>query len=306
MVGEYLALVGGPALILCTAPRFELSVSYSDDEGRAKQSRGVIESLPFDLQSPAGRLAQRFSSQLSSINFRFRDPHMGLGGLGASTAQFALLWATLQVQCGQNMRVAEFVASDWIQLLKLYRECSWSGVGYPPSGADLIAQLYGQVTDWDERLGQANAWTWPFEDLSFTLVRTGNKLATHDHLRQKAEIKEEILRPLVLEAKTAFQDRQSEKLCHAVSEYARALAALGLVSSATSNILEALSATNQQQRFGIRAAKGCGAMGADVVAILYDADQAAQRRLYFWLQSQGLMVCGDNTVLSSGLLSKGS
>ncbi len=303
-MGEYLALSGGPSLILCTAPRFELAVQSLNENLRLQQKQ-VRQTRPFHAESPAGRLTRKLAPFGSEYQFTFRDPHGGLGGLGASTAQFALLWAASRFFSSENPNLSQFGSGDWKDLLDLYRECSWTGEGHPPSGADLVAQLSGHLVEWDARIGHACSSTWPFDDLSFTLVRTGNKVATHEHLQQKKEIKEEILRPLVLEAKTAFQQGQSEKLCRAVAEYGRELTAFGLVSPETSRILGDLKLANQGLDLGVRAAKGCGAMGADVIAVLHKvgpgAGSAMNQRLQSWLQAQGLHVCGARESLSPGL-----
>ena len=83
LLGEYVALDGGPSLLLSTEPRFELRV-------RAR-SRDVA--LPFHAQSPAGRFFERHADDLAAWEFEFRDPSGGRGGLGASSAQFALMYA---------------------------------------------------------------------------------------------------------------------------------------------------------------------------------------------------------------------
>jgi hypothetical protein len=50
---------------------------------------------------------------------------------------------------------------------------------------------------------------------------------------------------------------------------------------------------------GILAAKGCGAMGADVVLILHRKEAADE--IAFAVKRQGLEVCGSDQSLSPGL-----
>src|SRR4051812_36096175 len=81
LVGEYLALSGGPSLVITTLPRFEL-----ETDPQALRN-------PFAFASPAGKL---WESDPLKPKLKFRDPFEEAGGLGASTAQFALLYAALR------------------------------------------------------------------------------------------------------------------------------------------------------------------------------------------------------------------
>ncbi len=69
-------------------------------------------------------------------------------------------------------------------LLQDYLSVAWNGEGTAPSGADLIAQFNGQITYFDRLHYQIETLTWPFSDLSFLIVRTGYKIATHHHLQK--------------------------------------------------------------------------------------------------------------------------
>ena len=154
-------------------------------------------------------------SNLGSRRFavRWHDPHGGGGGLGASTAQFACVLAFGEA-CGawelgllprsavasnsavgsapdsaraENLpsanRIVAAAAPNWRLVLELYRACAWSGEGTPPSGADLVAQLTGGVCAFDGEGFSARVFAWAFPDLELTLLRTGAKLATHEHLK---------------------------------------------------------------------------------------------------------------------------
>lgn len=277
LVGEYLALSGGPSLIATTLPHFEL---------KADNWRGTN---PFAKNSPGGKLWSREASKLEHVELKFRDPYEKAGGLGASSAQFGLLYAYLN-----RHRIAD--GFDYRELLEIYRQCAWEGVGQPPSGADLVAQLVGGVTYFDGRLFEAERLNWPFPDLVFTLVRTGFKVATHEHLKEKQNVPEERLRALVQEAKEALKDENSTQFSAAVENYGVALAQAGLLHGESAQLIEALRKANDELGLGVTAAKGCGAMGADIILVLHKVKQAAQLR--GWFELRGLKICGTEKELS--------
>ena len=282
LVGEYLALSGGPSLVVTTQPRFELRVT----EGASSQAN------PFHPESPAGRLWAMEEAKLKDVKFEFKDPSGGKGGLGASTAQFGLLYSYLyrfKIAAGWN----------WAELLEIYRKCAWRGEGHPPSGADLVAQLNGGITEFDGRLFEAKAHSWAFPDLVFTLVRTGFKVPTHEHLAQELSIPEERLRVLSVGARTSLLEENATHLAENIEAYGRALAQAGFLSSQTKELLEALRKANDELNLGLMAAKGCGAMGADVVLVLHKPSRAPQMR--GWFELRGLEICGTEKDLERGL-----
>lgn len=283
LVGEYLALDGGPAILLTTEPRFVL---------RATKLRRSSAQRPhtFAGASPAGRLFVRHEADFQDCQFRFDDPHRGAGGLGASSAQFALLYTWLMKTA--KVEIAKF---DWQSLLDEYRACAWNGEGQPPSGADVVAQLAGGVCWFDARgeraLGERLAWGFP--GLAFTLIRTGVKLATHEHLKRAKIAPYAELRAIVDLARLAFMEKNSSKLVESVKAYGQTLSDAGLTAEGTLGLISALRA----QAKGVLAAKGCGAMGADVVAVLHERSEAAGVRA--WARSKGLEICGDFERLSA-------
>ena len=72
---------------------------------------------------------------------------------------------------------------DDSELLSKYVSLAWNGQGSPPSGADLIAQRHGGLCFYHKAARKLEVLAWPFSDLSFGLIHTGNKLATHAHLQ---------------------------------------------------------------------------------------------------------------------------
>lgn len=279
MLGEYVALDGGPSLLLSTSPRFQLIVRSGVGESR-------VSSQPWHPESPAGRLAARHAAEIAKWSFEFQDPFAGRGGLGASSAQFVLLYAFL---------------NDWTAPLDLkallaeYRECAWNGEGTPPSGADAVAQLTGGVTYFDGRSFSAERLAWPFPEIGFSLIRTGAKLATHEHLREGTLAPHSTLRTIVLEARKAFETADEMRLIEAVNACALVLRQSGLTAPTTTDLLDQMRDNHEL----FWAAKGCGAMGADIVAVLHPRARAGD--VERWAKGRGLEVCGTQDALTSGL-----
>jgi len=314
LIGEYLALKGGPSILLSTEPRFRLSVT---DEGEGEgESEGEIEGgaeaadlaqrLPFAPLSPAGRYfdlhrehdreddRERDQERFNGGAIRFEDPHGGKGGLGASSAQFAMLYA----YANGIASVKDPASFGWSDLLRDYRAVAWNGEGTPPSGADVVSQMCGGITWFDGSEFKARWLDWAFRDLEFTLFRTGFKLATHEHLqspRAGQAAPHEALRAVVREATNSFETGNNSRLVEAITECGDVLEASGLVAEGTREILRDLKSTGF-----IRAAKGCGAMGADVVLALHDRDQAASLRAWC-AEHRGREICGSLATLAEGL-----
>ena len=208
LLGEYVALDGGPSLLLSTEPRFELRIRPRGPS----QTHAAPTRLPFHPKSPAGLYYKRHRDDFDAWSYEFRDPNGGKGGLGASSAQFALLYSFHHD--GEWASVSE---TPWASLLRDYRECAWVGEGVPPSGADIVSQLSGGVTWFDGRTYMVESMPWPFSTLGFTLLRTGHKLATHEHLRTGAAAPHEVLRTMVSEARKAIISADEARLVESVN-----------------------------------------------------------------------------------------
>ena len=281
LLGEYVALDGGPSILLSTSPRFELVVTPRVDDSAT---------LVFHPESPAGRYYTKHREDLNAWTYGFRDPYQGQGGLGASSAQFALLYAF-----HHDGEWGPSAAIPWATVLQEYRACAWNGIGVAPSGADLVSQLSGGVTYFDGRVVTTEKLAWPFEEMGFSLLRTGHKLATHEHLKEGTLAPHSALRTIVIEARKAFAEADDVRLVEAVNAAALALRQSGLTATFTTDLLDQMRENPQL----FWAAKGCGAMGADIVVVLHSrakADDVAR-----WAGGRGLEVCGSLNSLSTGL-----
>jgi mevalonate kinase len=242
LVGEYIAISGGPAIVLTTTPCFEIRLSAD------------ISHLAFHPDSPAG---QFWSKNARHHALSWHDPYRGLGGLGASSAQF--LGAYFADAFLLNKKTSQE------DLLKRYLEVAWSGQGMRPSGYDVLAQSAKGCVIIERNQQLCNESSWPFADLAFILIHTGYKLPTHEHLKiLNSDIIESVqLHDDARRAIKAFETASSDLLMQAVNGYQRTLQHMNLVASTTQSQIIQL-----QEMIQPLAIKGCGAMGADVMLML--------------------------------------
>ena len=157
-----------PTLILNTEPRFELTVNITNTDTPCKQ-QGIR------VYSPAGKFLKLFQHDFMGYQLSFKDPHKGAGGFGASSAQFGMILILEQLAKKQK-----HIHLDVSSILKFYHQCSWSGQGLSPSGADVIGQIMGDITYYYASDHQLKKLTWEFADIDFCLIRTGHKIALID------------------------------------------------------------------------------------------------------------------------------
>lgn len=252
LLGEYAALAEASAILLTTNPSFELTLTHENKESEIHP------------QSPAGVWWQQ---QQLKENLLWNDPYAGRGGLGASSAQF----------------IASYLASCFIKkitpnlddMLQAYYTASWTGNGLKPSGYDVIAQTQKGCVYVNKQQKIIQSYGWPFQELSFFLIHTGVKLATHHHL-QTTTLPNEIdyLSALVDEAKQAFDQANSTKLIATINNYHKKLVELNLVAEHSLNLINQFKEDSE-----ILASKGCGALGSDVI-LLVSANHKAQALEY--------------------------
>lgn len=278
LMGEYAVLHGGPALVLTHGPRFCLQI----DQAEEPACEGI------HPMSPAGQWLRAHAIDFAKSAVQFLDPHLGMGGFGASSAQFVtcFAWSELPEKNWQNFSLS--VEKLWSQFRNLNH-----GAGQVPSGADVVAQALGQVTLFSATPFHAQALPWSFADLGVLLIPTGEKLATHEHLRERLPVSEHLL-TLARAGASAFLEKKSESFLTAFRRYGEELERLQLVTSHTRGLLAQLASHP-----AVLAVKGCGAMGADVVAILAKTTDLSV--LGDWVRRQGFQIVGTSENLEMGL-----
>ncbi len=250
LLGEYAAIEGLSALLVTTKPCFYMTT--------ADKAQSSIKGI--HPQSPAGLWWQQ--QNINTTHLIWSDPYLGCGGLGASSAQF----------------IGSYLASCSIQgkkpslesLLDAYYQCAWNNRGLKPSGYDVIAQTQSGCVFINKQQHEFQCFAWPFSDLSFFLIHTGNKLATHHHL-QKTSMPAEPARlsALVDLAKKALEHADSTLFIECINNYHQQLMAADLVATQSIKLIDTLRAYPE-----VRAIKGCGALGADVILLITSAVDA--------------------------------
>lgn len=286
LAGEYLALQGGPTLVFLSHPCFEMTVT------KGQGHHGAIHP-----ESPAGLFVSKHADYFSQFDLNFQDPYFGKGGFGASTAQFLSVYALwlYKEQAQQDMEKL----LDFKHLLEAYYEVAWKGQGLRPSGADLVGQLKGSLTFFEKRQGLISVKSWPFMDLEFSLIHTGNKVATHEHLKNLANFDGTSLEKSFAVIRESFEKQEEALFVQGVNSYAQALQDLGFTCNETLSLLSDL-----HQVPGVLAAKGCGALGADVVLAVTKKEQT--QSLQKFCETRGLSILSSSKNISSGLQLRGS
>lgn len=281
LAGEYLAMDGGLCLIANVEPRFELRVTAG---------RGVVEGLPEG--SPAMNFVRRHPEFFQSLDLTFFDPHRGAGGWGASTAQYLTVFAAHSWAAAANDEAA--CDLDLRELLSAYQQDAWNGEGRAPSGADLVAQMKGGWVFFEKSSGMLQRQAWPFENLEPYLIRTGEKVATHEHLRSLGDLGSAELARLMARIREAWASADAEGFVQGVTDFGAELRSRGWVTERTRSLLHDLL-----WQEGVRAAKGCGAMGADLVLAL--VDRSFIRSFENWLGEAGHAFVRPREQISPGL-----
>jgi mevalonate kinase len=272
LLGEYAALAGAPAILVTTSPLFEVELIPGNER------------VGIHPDSPAGLW---WSHVNLSQGLSWHDPYAGRGGVGASSAQF--LGAYL-ASC-----YVSHTEPDHQSLLNAYYQCAWQGEGLRPSGYDLLAQSQQKCVYINRQQEIMTCYDWAFDDISFLLLHSGQKLATHHHLQtMKLPPSIKQLSAIVEGANQAFVEKDSEGIINAINAYQDELARLNLTAEHTLRQITQLKLNSK-----ILAAKGCGAMGADVLLLIIPAPELKSQAKKF--AKEGWTILASSNSLYSGL-----
>jgi mevalonate kinase len=261
ILGEYAVLQGGAALIACTEPCFTFTATPVEKSSSIKTEP---ENHPFHPDSPAGKLIQDYPEPFQSYRFTWKSPYLQ-GGFGGSTAEFLACYRWIKQRCSEPL--------DLEILYETYLRYAYQGIGIPPSGADLIAQTQeGMVYIGTDNLRfKPLILNWSLSECELLIFKTPYKLATHEYLASLANLPEvSVLSALTTQGYEALRDSHAQKFIHAINDYAENLAQLKLTAEPTQALLKQL-----KKHSACLAAKGCGALGADVIAVVVDIEKKA-------------------------------
>lgn len=273
LVGEYAVLAGGSCLGLGTSPSFSIIPNANGN--------------PFHPESPAGRYLHKKS--IENFAHDFINPY-GVGGFGASTAEFIFSYYA-------NPNAVKKISDVFENYLGLYADHKEQ----KPSGADLITQLIGGIShiDLSTSVPKFEKLSWDFSDLEFLLFSTGLKVKTHEHLAElDRRICDDLVKPS-LEVIDAFKTNDGQTFTESLSAWSKKLEHLGLTAKPVVELKQLL-----EQRIPDILVKPCGALGADVIAIL--CSKARKKHVLEQIQLlniSGLSFKADSSHLTNGPLS---
>ncbi len=278
LCGEYVALNGGPALVLNTGPEFLMSIT-----------KGASEYSVFQQGSPCDQFFQDNLALLKDLNFDFKDPHAGRGGFGASGAKFNSLVAVEKLLQGKPL----FNSLDFREKLLHYSR-------QQQSGYDVISQFNGEICFIDLNDKKIERLSWPFEDKFIYVVRTGNKLNTHEHLANLQVTTYPILTRIATQAYDSLKNIQFNEFSEHINAYYNQLRALNLICTETLQLTDKIK--QQTQMFS--AVKGCGAAGSDTLLLLADQSNDLSAKKLF--SDLGLELVFSGNKLCEGMSLTGS
>ncbi len=260
LLGEYSVLETGQAVLLGHSPFFHFHFSPGN-------------LYPFALESPAGKWLQKHPSKHS---ITYRDPHRGKGGFGGSGAE--LLAAMVASE------VAPFPLDPW-WVLDQTKDLGGSG-------ADLLVQSFSRKKDpsflWLDKDKKELIEIFPELEAKLSIFHTGKKVPTHSHLKESFRVPK-ALKDLTLEGKEAFCKNEVKTVGEIFSSIHQELRRANLQASHTCRALDQLSASVPSQN--LYGAKGCGAMGSDVIVVLHN-----QAPLEDWAKENSLALIAEFSV----------
>lgn len=251
LFGEYAVLEKASALLIATPPLFTAAFR------EASRQDG-----PFHPESLAGRFWRKESDFFRHKKLEFTDPYSGAGGLGASGAEFlSLYFRRYENHPALAPKERAFLAWECFQDL--------NAEGKRQSGADVLVQAYAMGRE-DSPLLLLDIEKRELREILFkgfvlSLFHTGRKLATHEHLKKERPSLNRLIQ-ICRHGAASFSENAEENgksLVAILNATGKELECLSLVADSTRHWLEELRKQEQ-----LLAAKGCGAMGADVICAL--------------------------------------
>ena len=269
LIGEYAVMAGAPALLANTWPRFQFHIQHPAKKNHL-----------FHKDSPAGRFMEENKEVFSSVSIQYLKNYES--GFGLSGAEFNCVYL-LKVLLNGGV-VEDVSCFDMLEKYLSYSrppsesgnpaitrsaaggkffsyDSSKSENPYTPSGADLISQWLGKVCIFSSS-SLAESIDWPFKNLSFALIQTGQNFKTWKHLENLKQKNFSQLNEISLTALEAVRSSSESLFLQSIQDYRNVLEKEGLTHPSTKKILQKLNSHPE-----VLAAKGCGAMGAEVIAV---------------------------------------
>lgn len=277
LVGEYAVLGQSPALVINTSPRFSLVAR-----------KGPTSFGDLHPDSPAGRWLKQRAPLLEGWSLEFQDPHNRQGGFGASSSQFIF------VHC-----LTTYLQSSFAKITEVFdKQAVWNDhqvlTDHRGSGADVLAQIQGQIAYVDVSSQFTKGLSWPYPELGFGIVRTHQKIATHEHLQQIDRQQMSLLVRPAQACVESFGTSSSEVFVGRLKAFSNTLKEFSLQAPAALTLIRLF----EEQPWCLLA-KGCGALGADTVLYIYPSEE--RKKVAAFLKKQRLNLVATAADISSGL-----
>ena len=260
LVGEYAVLFGGNAILLTIEPSFKLKF-------RESMERGVLKNF---INSPAFNFWEQHGHFFQKFDIEFEDPYNGTGGFGASSAQYVLLYKLYEMY---NCRTVISEQEALKKCIDTYKKLPLNK-GINPSGADCAAQYMNRHIFFNSTQQTATPLSWSFPNLDLRVFKTSDKVNTHEHLRNLKNLDISDMIAPIQNVRQAFDLADENLLIENVNLFFALMIEKDIAFPKTIDLVKQI----RSMPF-IRAAKGCGALAADVIAIILDKTQTTDRNL---------------------------
>ena len=255
--GEYAALERGDALLVTTEPNFQVA---------------------FKPAQPGMRIDSSVKQLLSSYQLGdwmpvCQDPYDGLGGFGASSALFLSAYHLCQLQQKSPQLDDQSV---WRVFQQFHPAISGY---YPPSGYDILAQHQGGLVSITH--GQVSLQHWPFDDFCLGLIHTRRRSVTADQLTPLDAKQMSHIKAISRQCLQDFHQQSKALFIESMKRFWQAMITIGRADDQSIDWCYSLETIA-----GVLAAKGCGALGYDVLLVCYE--RLAQPKIDQQCQCWGL------------------
>lgn len=292
LMGEYLALQGGPVIGFGVEPRFELIVEKkTSNENSECEIQGIPHGSPAFLFLEKNR--EILQAQYPGSRIRFLDPYGGAGGFGASGAQFLFAYELVKESMSHDYGL--FPENDLKDLLAQYFQQAYLPEAFfQPSGADLVVQKTGGFLLWNKNQGRIEKLSWHFQNLDFLIFHTGKKVATHQHIQSLKNFPTLTLEKIVSDCAQSLRESREDIFLQNMNLWNQELQKNGWICPETSEKLQELKKNPL-----VLAAKGCGALGADLIFLV--CEKKYKQDLFKELQEKKYQHIKTSSEISAGL-----
>lgn len=275
LAGEYLTLIGGPAILLNTSPPFKITITEKNTSINKKKHKYYSDSpfIGLDKKSPLFYYLKSNKKIWNKFNINFEDPYQGLGGFGASSAIFVaikifeLLYSTKSFAFSQFLTQIRLNPFIWLDFLTHYEKIFHSKhkQKFLPSGVDMISQAFGKkIVFFHKNKLNISHTTWKFNNLDFILVHTNNKIKTHLHLQKIKDLSFVNSSQVIIEnIWKSLINKDEYSFISYLKKFNQFLFINNLVSKKTINLIKIIHSILE-----VKVIKGCGALGSDVLLII--------------------------------------